>query len=267
MKYMTFTASCSYCCLANLLEAFGVDKEDRDVSLELGLPYLFSREAEDGSYLAGAMLQGKDWFNYYLNTIGFEFFEDMVEKEKTIRHLEEHIPCMVGLKGEFGKHAMIYQGGREGKFIFLNPHRAEDGQTDEVAFSEAELLDVLSEVNAVGYICSAAERTEQDRSLFHESLTWLGRWRSDMKEFCSQLRTRDEIMAVVNPLFRPLAVDGLSMMELAGEQELADGFRLFQSQAMALFRAGDCRPDGIIDQAHLDKIAADYAALIRRKMQ
>lgn len=262
MKYMSFTASCSYCCLANLLEMFGVEKEDRDIALEMGLPYLFSRDGESGSYLAGAMLQGKDWFNDYLNSIGFDFFEDMVEKEQTIRHLEEHIPCMVGLKGDFGRHAMIFKGHQNGEYRFMNPHREGDGQPDEVVFSEGALLEALSEVNAVGYILPGKEPVKPDRSAFQSSLSWLRRWRDEIREFCGQPRTRAEIMAAVDPLFRPLAVDGLAMMELIGEQALAEGFRIFQQQAMALFRAGDCCPDGFIDQEHVSRITAAYADLI-----
>ena len=266
MKYMTFTASCSYCCLANFLEAFGIDKEDRDIAREMGLPYLFFRDGESSSYLAGAMLQGKYWFDRYLRTIGFEFFEELVGKENTLSFLEGHIPCMVGLKGEFGKHAMIFRGRQNSQFVFLNPHREGDGQPDEVLFSEDGLLDALSEINAVGFVCPVSQRTEPDKSAFQDSLLWLGRWREELREFCGQTRTKDEIMAAVDPLFRPLAVDGLAMMELAGERELADGFRRFQRQAMALFRAGDCRPDEIIDQKHVDRITAAYGELICSKI-
>ena len=41
MKYMTFNSSCSYAGLANLLSFYGVDIEDREIALQMGLPFLF----------------------------------------------------------------------------------------------------------------------------------------------------------------------------------------------------------------------------------
>ena len=137
---MSFNSSCSYCCLANLLESYGIDKEDRDIALESGLPYLFSYDESEHSYLAGAMLQGNFWFNRYLNSIGFTFSEELLPKETVTAFLDTHIPCMIGLKSQFGRHAMIYTGQQDGQYHFLNPHRADDGQDDTLLFS-AEALD------------------------------------------------------------------------------------------------------------------------------
>ena len=55
MKYMTLNYSCAFAGVANLLEQYGVDIEDRDLCLGMKLPYLF--ENESGKYLAGTMLQ------------------------------------------------------------------------------------------------------------------------------------------------------------------------------------------------------------------
>ena len=57
-------------------------------------------------------------------------------------------------------------------------------------------------------------------------------------------------------------VDGLAMMELAGETGLAEELRLFQKDCMALFRAGDCLPAEVVDMVRLDRIVEAYEALI-----
>ena len=54
MKYMTFNSSCSYAGVANMLEQYGVDVEDRIIALGMKLPYLFAQEG--GVYMAGPML-------------------------------------------------------------------------------------------------------------------------------------------------------------------------------------------------------------------
>ncbi len=70
MKYMTFNFSCSYAGVANMLEQYGIDTDDRSIAMGMKLPYLFAYE--NGVYMAGPMLQSAAWFNLYLNPIGFE---------------------------------------------------------------------------------------------------------------------------------------------------------------------------------------------------
>lgn len=266
MKYMTFNSSCSYCCLANLLGHHGVDAEDRDIAMQMGLPYLFSYSEEDGAYQAGAMLQGKYWFDRYLNSIGFEYVEEFVPKPDVCRFVDNCVSCMIGLKTEFGKHAMIFTGLQEGKYRFLNPHRADDGQPDELLFTPEELQTALCEVNAIGRIERIGRSKPMSNSDFENSLACLHRCRDDLHRFCAAHRTNEEIMAVVNTLFRPFAVDGLAMMELAGETGLAEELRLFQKDCMTLFRAGDCRPNEVVDMARLDRIVTTYEGLIQKKI-
>ena len=55
MKYMTFNSSCAYAGVANLLELEGMEAEDRQIALDMGLPFLFS--FQDGAYCSGPMLQ------------------------------------------------------------------------------------------------------------------------------------------------------------------------------------------------------------------
>lgn len=265
MKYMTFNSSCSYCCLANLLESHEIHKEDREIALEMGLPYLFSYDETDNAYQAGAMLQGEYWFNRYLNGIGFRFFEDMASKTDAADRLKNHTFCMIGLKTEFGKHAMIYMGQQSGNYRFLNPHRENDGQPDEVFLTEEELLDALSECNAVGHIEHTGTQIPMGAADYDNSLRCLSRYREELHQFCGAYRTGGEIMSRVNTLFRPFAVDGLAMMELVGEWALAEELRLFQKDCMTLFSRGDCRPDEIVDMARLDRIAAAYEKLILEK--
>ena len=42
MKYMHFNSSCSYTALAILLEDKGIETEDVDISIEIGLPWIFA---------------------------------------------------------------------------------------------------------------------------------------------------------------------------------------------------------------------------------
>ena len=44
MKYMTFNSSCAFAGVANMLAVWGVDQEDREIALGMGLPSLFAKE-------------------------------------------------------------------------------------------------------------------------------------------------------------------------------------------------------------------------------
>lgn len=266
MKYMTFNSSCSYCCLANQLEGCGIDVEDREIALKMGLPWLLSYDEGERTYLAGAMLQGKYWFDRYLNSIGFEFVEEFVPKFNASDFAANYAPCMMGLKTEFGKHAMICTGQENGKYRFLNPHRMDDGQPDELLLTGDELMQALSEVNAIGRIVRTETIKTMDGSDFENSLICLHHYGEDLHRFFSAHRTNGEIMAAMNTLLRPFAVDGLAMMELAGEDALASELCQFQKECMTLFRAGDCRPNEIVNLERLDRIIGAYENRMKERL-
>ena len=95
MKMMSFNSSCAYAGLANMLEALGVDTEDRLIALDMGLPYLFARE--EGQYRAGPMLQSARWFDLYLRPRGFALREENLPQEQLPQYLPAHAPAMLGL--------------------------------------------------------------------------------------------------------------------------------------------------------------------------
>ena len=55
-KYMHFNSSCSYATLAMMVSEYGIETEDVNIALEMGLPWLFAKE--DDVFLAGPNLQG-----------------------------------------------------------------------------------------------------------------------------------------------------------------------------------------------------------------
>ena len=79
MVYMTFNSSCSYAGVANMLAQYHFAVDDRTIAMDMRLPYLFTYE--DGIYMAGPMLQSADWFNLYLNPVGFHMIETAVSAE------------------------------------------------------------------------------------------------------------------------------------------------------------------------------------------
>ena len=98
MKYMTLNSSCAFAGVANLLEQYGMDIEDRDLCLGMKLPYLF--ENESGKYLTGTMLQSAVWFNRFLCTIGFRMREVLLPRDQVPAYLcQERCAMKVGTDG------------------------------------------------------------------------------------------------------------------------------------------------------------------------
>ena len=96
MKYMTFNSSCSFAGIANMLEQYGVDTTDREIALGMKLSYLFAYD--DGAYVSGPMLQKAEWFNIYLNKIGFTLVEKKISADKVVDYLKNQKTAMLGVK-------------------------------------------------------------------------------------------------------------------------------------------------------------------------
>lgn len=182
MKYMTFPSSCSFCCIANMLEIYNIEKEDKDIVIESMLPYIFFYDENEDCFSTGAMLQRNQDYNRFLKKYDLELLTKDVLKENCIQSLNQHIPCMIGLKGEFGKHAMIYNGHIQNKYKFLNPHRKEDGQEDYLYFSKEELYDKIDQNNFIAYLSKSNKKMDESNML-KQSLYALDRYKLKMNTF------------------------------------------------------------------------------------
>lgn len=258
MKYMTFNSSCSYAGLANLLALQGLETEDRTIALDMGLPYLFA--FEDGRYLAGPMLQGKRWFDLFLLPRGFVMMEETVRREDVCAFLQDNGPAMLGLRvSPKSKHAVIYAGHREGCFRFLNNKRRDSEEPDFLDLSPQELIERLDESVTVGTVVPTASENIELRPLLSASLETLERLREELLAFCCREPGPQEIREAMDPLFRALLLDGVTMLELLEEQEVRGMLRILQDQLLTAVREKTALR---MDLALLEKAAGEYMALI-----
>lgn len=239
MKYMTFNSSCAFAGVANMLESFGVDVDDRTIALGMGLPYLFRKE-ENGTYLAGPMLQSAFWFNRYLNTIGFHMQETALPRCDVPQALLHGNCAMLGLHlNGYGKHAVVYTGMKGNRFCFLNNQWQHESTPSHVQLTKDELLVhldssvVLATLHALGAPCQLSD----DPAIFTESCRVLATMKRDLSVFCAVTQTHAAISSAMNRLFRAILLDGVTMLELARQEVLAKTLRALQSQLLAAFRA------------------------------
>ncbi len=264
MKYMTFNASCSYAGLANLLDWYGVDVEDRVIALKIELPYLFAREGR--RYLSGPMLQGAEWFDLYLHPIGFTFIERRLEREEVCSFLKDHPPAMLGLHvTPESKHAVVYTGGGGGEYCFINNKRQDSTEPETLRLTETALLSRLDKTVVVGML----EKIGPRPSALHDRLTGspgvLLALQSEINDFCTQQQTPAAQAAALNDLFRPLLLDGVTMLELLENTEPAASLRTVRAQLLPLIRAG--RPTVLSESIDLSLLNASIRAYHSRIKQ
>lgn len=260
MKYMHFKASCSYAALANLLEMQGYDTEDTIIALEMELPKLFSKE--EGSFLSGPMLQGAKWFNLWLLPHGFTITETAVSKSSLCQELINDGPGMLGIQTPYGKHAVVFTG-YDGAFHFLNPTYEDSGEKTELKMSEKGLLSAVDEELFVGRIQPTCSQHIDRQPIRESSALILQKNVDTIACFAQAEHPPEEYIAVLNTLFRPLLLDSITMLELAGKQDLAGKLRSLQGNLMAFLRGG--RSGKLCDTLSLPDLqlaAKDYIAFI-----
>ncbi|MCD7751989.1 MAG: hypothetical protein LUI10_09675 [Lachnospiraceae bacterium] len=271
MKYMTFQNSCSFCCLANMLEKYGLDISDRQILLDADLPYIFRYDSASDAFLTGAMLQTEADYNRALRQYGFLFVDTLVRKEALTTFLSTHVPCMIGLSAENGgKHAMVLTRTENDTFYFLNPHREHDEEPDEIALTTADLSTRVDEESHVGYLKQVDNKDRpQSENLrdsapaeLSKSLQALALYEERMTAFCQDLPSLAEILTVRDSLLRPIALDLPVMMGLIGETDLHSRPLLFQKQIFALFRPDEGKAPQAPDLVLFCEILEDYKKLL-----
>lgn len=262
MKYMTFRGSCAFAGVANMLERFGVDVTDRDIALGMKLPYLFAKE--EGAYLGGPMLQSAQWFDLYLRTLGFAMQEKMLPCEAVPAALRERECAMIGLHlSERDKHAVICTGHADGSYCFVNNKWANTDEPERLFLTETELLDRLDQQTAMAVLVPVDVQQPDFAPLFQQTCSVLAEMKHDIAVFCQQEHQPHELIAAMNPLFRAILLDGVTMLELIGQNELAQKLIAVRDALMAAVRLNvPLVPAQHLPFQLLDESIDEYMALI-----
>lgn len=219
-----------------MLAQLGIDAEDREIASHMKLPYLFAKE--DGVYLGGSMLQSAYWFNLYLNTLGLSFTETMLTKNEVPGYLQKKTNCMLGLRiSPQDKHAIIFTGTENNVFLFINNKWKHTDEPEELRFTEQELLKRLDNQVMIAQIEKSTVTLPDFVPLLRQSCETLQSLKIEIQNFCNCQKNKEELVAARNTLFRPVLLDGITMLELIGQENLSRQFRVIQSAFLAAIRA------------------------------
>lgn len=193
--------------------------------------------------------------------------------EKSISHVrvtEALCPgMMLGIRiSPQSKHAVVFVKKEESKFIFINNKWEASSEGDTYIFSEEELLEKLPEAVTVGLL----ERDEIKKTdlypYFNESLATWKQLREELLEYASTSATPKELQKSRDRLFRPLLVDGLAMMKLLKQQELAAWLEAVQRQYLDVVKRNQAvRMADEMDFSMIDRSIEGIMEIIHEKIQ
>lgn len=241
VKYMTFNRSCSYAGIANLLEEHNIHYEDYEIVQALSIPYLFQYLPKEDRYVAGPMIQSYPWFNYFLNSLGFDLVEEWFNPEGVITNLNEgNKRYMFSLKinpdSNLG-HAVLFEGKENESYRFLNLKRKNSIEPDYYVFSEQEVINRLAPNVLMGYLVKIEKPIPFDLADdLKISLKNLDNYQKALNKFCSKQQDVPTLIETRDTLFAPLMLDFFSMMEIIGEIELVNDIELLRTNYMNLMK-------------------------------
>lgn len=247
MKYMNFNAACAYAGLANQLLLAGHSTEDVEIIKAIGLPWYLAYDEETKTYSSGAMLQGKTWFDLYLQPLGWMYEELLIAKKDVPAHIIRG--DMIGIQLQPGrKHAVIFLEETDGILHFMNNKHENSDEPEILALSVSEFMDMLPEQTVIGRLMKAEAKAiplAEIRTSAH--ITWR-QYKMELLEYIGGFHSFEEMWQRRDPLFRALLVDSLTMMTLMQEDKLASRLRELQTQYMNALK----QQKGLVLAEHLD---------------
>lgn len=238
MKYMHFNSSCSYASIANLLYLKGIDTEDYMIAKAINLPYILLK---DGcTYLVGPMLQSKEIFDIYLNSIGCEFVEEKHIKDDVLKILKESDEnYMLGVNISKGnKHAIIFLEYKNEFFNFINNKYEESDEPDRFTWTAEELKERLDVETHIAHIEKISAKKLDLKEILLASIKNLNSLKEDINSFSKKEITRLELRESMNTLFRAAILDSIAMFELLGEDALLERTKAIQNEFISGIKEG-----------------------------
>ena len=266
---MHFNSSCSYASIANLLYLKGIDTEDYVIAKAINLPYILLKDG--GAYLAGPMLQSKEIFDIYLNSIGYEFVEEKCAKDdvlKTLKASDENYMLGVNISNS-NKHAIIFLEYKNNVFSFLNNKYEESDEPGKFTWTAEELMNRLDEVTHLAHIEKISAKKLDLTEILLASIKNLGTLKEDIVNFSKKEITKFELRESMNSLFRAAILDSAAMFELLGEDVLLKRTKEIQKEFITVIKEGNERLvlEEEMDISGLADVMDDWEYIMKKNLR
>ena len=176
---------------------------------------------------------------------------------------------MLGIHiGNGGKHAVVYTGIESGCFQFLNNKWLHDPSAETFSLSETALIEAVDDSCVIATLYPIAPRSVSAENQLDTSCSVLEQYRQELHRVCAETLPIEELRSLLNPLFRALLLDGITMLTLLGEDRLVSKLSSVQCALLHALRSGTAqlRLSDHLDMEILDASISKYQAIIQAKL-
>ncbi len=229
MKHVTFRGSHVYACLAILLEDFKINKTDQEIALEMRLPYLFTSNRLSKTkvaFVAGTSLQGKAWFDLFLNQYQLAYIEEHLTKLKVLTMLKTlsmfKRKALLSINIDQARTAVVFShyAMMTETFLFILPEETDSSSYKFLELDKDLLLTYLDQHVDVGYINPTTDIPASIVDAIKHSLKTLDDYDKYIKNFCQMMHTNHKQKEAFELVFRALLIDIRAMMKIKNNEEL-----------------------------------------------
>ncbi|MGN1369149.1 MAG: hypothetical protein ACI4WX_09795 [Aristaeellaceae bacterium] len=234
MKYMTMPALEKLAGVADMLELFGHDTDDRTIALGMNAPWLFMKEGE--RYFAGSGLARPCWIDLYLRPLGFRMTEIELPKENVPAYLRTRKTAMLPMAiTKDVTHSVVLTGYAGGRYALSNIKAQDSSEPDTFSMSRPMLMRRLTEQVTVFSLEECTPSKVNFLPLLRASLDNLTAYQEDVLEAIQHTVTRGELALLGERLLHALVQDMLPMAQLTHDAELTYELRLLQHDYRHIF--------------------------------
>ena len=212
------------------------------------------------------MLQSAKWFNLYLEPRGFSYTEQWIEKNNLPDSL--HPGMMLGIQvTPRSKHAVVFLEKKDDRFLFLNNKYQNSEEEELLSFSKEELLERLPDFIMTGRIERCEAKKIDVIPLLHNAISNWEKLRKEIQQFVSEVQKSQSVKHSMNRLFRPLLLDGITMMQLLKKEKQEEQLRELQKKYLTVVREErEVRLADEFDCTAFDEVVDEFICLIREKI-
>ncbi len=254
-KLQHYNNSCASACMAMLLSRYNIDKQDADVIVESGMPYLV-RLNEDGSFSAGALVQDKETFDTMLTAYGLELVENRHSDWPSFIGnaddlLQSGTPFMTGIlrPNQSGSHAVVFYEKDGEDYLFLDPdagldrtreHRYEDVREQVTGrFSRSRFREAANSRHVIGYLAKTSKNPPDLRTALQRSIDAMNVYREAVEKRLAGMETPDyeSFFRFIIDIVKPIALDLCTAIQVSGTNpELVHTLTQYRNEVIAIQR-------------------------------
>lgn len=229
MKHITFKGASAYTCLTIMLEDFKINKTDQDIVMDMRMPYLFSKHEISQTkteFIAGTRLQGKQWYDLFLNHYHLEFVEEYLTRIQTVTMLQNlgkfKRKALLSLLNNQKTYAVVYKGHHvlSDTYTFIIPETMASNDYKTVSFDAETLLQNLEAHVHIGFINPCDETSYTIVDAIKDSLDAIDDYLVYVQEWCQMNHTKKRQLEAFDMVFRAFIVDIRRILKLKGEVTL-----------------------------------------------